>query len=300
MAGLDSQLPSEPNEVRQLCLDLMVNAYVLQDRAKVIESNKDIILQLVEEKHKLLHNCRVYEKSASILDKMPGETFLEQLQYWQDETEKQALTITQMKLALKQLQKDKTEEERFYKECLEAQRKEIEELSKAPAFNGGNSNDQLNPVFRHENQPKKASIESATASFKIESIRASVSSARPKSSDLSSIVSRLTSDISPPKSEDNLDIQSPTGMELSAKEFKDSRLKKLMVEGSHMSNLTFSDSRTSNFTFSEPRASEAVNVEGLLFQKTDTGQLAVKAGTIDKLIERLLDPSVHGKMNLMR
>jgi hypothetical protein len=90
--GLESQLPSDMIELKSLLMDVLINFTLFEERSK------EAIMQLVDEKHRLLNRCRVYEKAAQIPNREEGDRYLHHLQYWQDENEQQSLRIADLKV----------------------------------------------------------------------------------------------------------------------------------------------------------------------------------------------------------
>jgi cytochrome c biogenesis factor len=82
-------------------MDTLINFCLFEERAR------DAITQLIEEKHRLMNRCRLYEvsesnqKSVGITSRATGDTYMHHLQYWQDENEQLTLKISDLKVRTK-------------------------------------------------------------------------------------------------------------------------------------------------------------------------------------------------------
>ncbi|KAJ3302781.1 hypothetical protein HDV03_004598 [Kappamyces sp. JEL0829] len=126
-ADLEMQLPSDPKVLKKLLVQSLVHTLIQQERSK------DSIRQLVEEKHYLVYKCRIFEvihneltckKNAGIPDAAAAQTYLQHMQYWQEETERQAITISELKGRLKQLDASAQDQKMFFTQVIEHQKED--------------------------------------------------------------------------------------------------------------------------------------------------------------------------------
>ncbi|KAH6582192.1 hypothetical protein BASA61_008652 [Batrachochytrium salamandrivorans] len=88
---------------------------LLQGQTVFEERCRDAIHQLIEEKHISMYKTRLMEQSAGIPDKETGDKYLLQLQFWQDEIERQSSTISYLKLRIQVLETTAKQQEDYYK-----------------------------------------------------------------------------------------------------------------------------------------------------------------------------------------
>lgn len=67
-----------------------------------------------------------FKKSAGITDKQTGQVYLDHLQFWQDETERQSLTISDLKAKITQLEESSKDQQSFLTQVLEERKGGVE------------------------------------------------------------------------------------------------------------------------------------------------------------------------------
>ena len=88
--------------------------------------------QLIEEKQIANHKSRLLEAAVGLKDKETAERFMDQLQHWQDENERQSATITYLKIRLQMLGNASLQQEEYYRKNLsDVIRQHSEELQAA-------------------------------------------------------------------------------------------------------------------------------------------------------------------------
>ncbi|KAI9199222.1 ras guanine nucleotide exchange factor domain-containing protein [Polychytrium aggregatum] len=160
LAQLQHALPSDVNILKIFALDLV------QKQAKFENRCREIIYQLVEEKHILAHKNRLMEEAIGIKDKDTSTRYIEQLQYWQDENERNQATITYLKLRLQ-------EKETNIHEQIEQSRLQLGQMSKEHAL-------QLSSVLEKHEETQRAlqdlqKIYTETQTSKLVDMRKSIS-----------------------------------------------------------------------------------------------------------------------------
>lgn len=83
--------------LKNFTVELLLANQLFQERCK------EVIRQLIEEKHVALHKYRLLDNAAGIRDNQTSIHFLSQLQYLQSENEQQAATIAYLKVLLSSL-----------------------------------------------------------------------------------------------------------------------------------------------------------------------------------------------------
>ncbi|KAI8848736.1 ras guanine nucleotide exchange factor domain-containing protein [Chytridium lagenaria] len=130
------ELPKDAKTLRLLSIELIDAQDTFQERCK------ETILQLIEEKHIALCKNRLLEQAAGITDKDTSMRFIDQLQYWQDESERQSATIAYLKIRLNMLEMGALQQEEYY-------RKNLADLTKQHT-------EQLQAIFRRNEETEKA------------------------------------------------------------------------------------------------------------------------------------------------
>ncbi|KAJ3112506.1 hypothetical protein HDU96_004486 [Phlyctochytrium bullatum] len=131
-----SLIPTDPEVLRLLCIELIEAQEAFQERCQ------ETILQLIEEKHVALCKNRLMEQAAGITDKDTSMRFIDQLQYWQDENERQSATIAYLKIRLNMVEVTAAQHEEYY-------RKNLADLTKQHT-------EQLQAIFRRNEETERA------------------------------------------------------------------------------------------------------------------------------------------------
>ncbi|KAJ3321217.1 hypothetical protein HDU76_000130 [Blyttiomyces sp. JEL0837] len=131
----EDDLPDDILVLKQFCMDLFHTQTVFQERCK------EALRQLIEEKHIALRKNALLEQSVGIKDKETSERFIDQLQYWQDENEKQAAHILNLKRQMVAMESMMKQQEEFY-------RKNLNEISQQHT-------EQLQAIFKRNEETEK-------------------------------------------------------------------------------------------------------------------------------------------------
>ncbi|KAJ3293067.1 hypothetical protein HK104_004763 [Borealophlyctis nickersoniae] len=277
----ESLLPHDIKIIRPFCLELLAVHTVFQERCK------ETIRQLIEEKHIALHKNRLLEQAAGIQDRETSERFIDQLQYWQDENEKQASTVAYLKMRVELLENDLAHQEEYY-------RKNLADLTKQHT-------EQVRAIYRRNEETEKqflayqkAHSEEQTELVRLRSEVASLSRGKPiMKGDSASELQALRKEVADLKAE---------------KTALDSKLKlaenlKGMVEKENMNlrddmnKLRKAAQEEVLKTLNEAREEKDENDESsgdVIFIKGESGTTKrIKGATPDKLVERLIDPTIH-------
>lgn len=94
ISEIGQELPNDVDELKEFTIECLIANQLFLDRFK------EILHQLIEEKHIALHKYRLLESAAGIRSNQVGGNFLEQIQYLQLETEQQTATIAYLKVNL--------------------------------------------------------------------------------------------------------------------------------------------------------------------------------------------------------
>nr|KAJ3420617.1 hypothetical protein HK105_005467 [Polyrhizophydium stewartii] len=282
LGQLESELPSDVGKLKELCVDLLINQNVFEERCK-----------LIEEKHMAMYKNRLLEQAAGIPDRETGEKYLGQLQYWQDEIERQASTISYLKLRIQVLETTAAQQEEYYKHNLNEltrhqkeqihaifkraeeteraflayQKKHSEELAKANQMRGEGgmkendrgkvapaSEDELRQeVFQLRQQLDEAMAQRVTIEGRLKLIENLKSLAENEVNDLRSEIEKTRRNMT-------------------------EKVMSQIEEGQQEQN---------------KKDEKDESLGEIIFIKNDAGQKSVKAGTVDKLVERLLDPNTY-------
>ncbi|KAI9355434.1 ras guanine nucleotide exchange factor domain-containing protein [Zopfochytrium polystomum] len=119
----EDDMPSDAKVLKRFIVESLSSYYSLRDRCK------EVVRQLVEEKHIALCKNRILEQSLGITDKETSERFVDQLQYWQDELERQASTIAYLRVRVNISENAlKQQEDQYRKHLVELTRHHNEQL----------------------------------------------------------------------------------------------------------------------------------------------------------------------------
>ncbi|OUM68652.1 hypothetical protein PIROE2DRAFT_57967 [Piromyces sp. E2] len=102
---------SKTQEITDLLIDKMKLRAIQQQ-------GNESLYQLIEEKQIALHKNNLLESAAGINDKAGGESFLDQIQYLQDENEQAAATISYLKMRIQVLESTALQQEEYSRKNL--------------------------------------------------------------------------------------------------------------------------------------------------------------------------------------
>ncbi|KAH6571143.1 hypothetical protein BASA62_004025 [Batrachochytrium salamandrivorans] len=296
LSSLENELPSDIIKLKELCIDLLIGQTVFEERCR------DAIHQLIEEKHISMYKTRLMEQSAGIPDKETGDKYLLQLQFWQDEIERQSSTISYLKLRIQVLETTAKQQEDYYKH-------NVAELTRQ-------HKEQVQAIFKRAE----------------ESERAFLNYQKKHSEDAIKSNHTRTELIGTCESGDPLDSASNSGKNVQLQEqfihlqaqLDDSEAQRIMIEerlksSESLKSLANSEAQTLRLEIDALRKNMTEKVmsqieEGqqelnkrdekdesmgeIVFLKNESGQKSVKAGTIYKLVERLVDPTAYDNQYL--
>ncbi|KAJ8329055.1 hypothetical protein O5D80_003008 [Batrachochytrium dendrobatidis] len=295
LGQLDSELPSDPVKLKELCIELLIGQAIFEDRCQ------DALHQLIEEKHISMYKNRLMEQSVGIPDRETGEKYMMQLQFWQDEIERQASTISYLKLQIQVLETTAAQQEDYYKQNLANITKQ--------------QKDQVQTIFKRAEETERAFL-NYQKKHSEDAIKASQLHILNENAD-ASVASKETED-----SEGNTKIYRQY-IEVKA-QLDDAEAQRIMLEERFKSSenlrmlaeLEAQDLRaeieklrkgiTEKVMFQIEEGQQKQNKQDekdeslgeIIFLKNEAGQKSVKAGTIDKLIERLVDPATYDNQYL--
>ncbi|KAG4085764.1 ras GEF [Neocallimastix lanati (nom. inval.)] len=112
LADIYSELPDNVQFLKYYIMDLILMNETFQERCK------ESLYQLIEEKQIALHKNNLLESAAGINDKEGGESFLDQIQYLQDENEQAAATISYLKMRIQVLESTAIQQEEYSRKNL--------------------------------------------------------------------------------------------------------------------------------------------------------------------------------------
>ncbi|KAJ3191847.1 hypothetical protein HK101_007350 [Irineochytrium annulatum] len=282
--GWESELPNDVSTLKTLCGDLIVAQNMFMERCK------ETIHQLVEEKHIALCKNRLLEQASGIQDKETSMRFTDQLQYWQDESERQTATIAYLKIRLNMLEMGAMQQEEYY-------RKNLADLTKQHT-------EQLQAIFRRNEETERAFL-----------------SYQKLHSDESAELTRLRSELSARPSTSrpfptHLDDATITELRALRRDLSDRTAEvraledrlalteklKRMVERENLEirndidrlRRTVQEEMMGKLQGVRTEMDERDETEGVVvFVKGEGGSKRVKGATPEKLVERLVDPATY-------
>ncbi|KAI8812363.1 ras guanine nucleotide exchange factor domain-containing protein [Cladochytrium replicatum] len=111
-SSIESALPTNTSVLRIFTTNVILTHKAFQDRCK------ETIYQLLEEKQNALYKIQLYEQSAGVHDGETAERFWGQLQYWQDENERQGATIQHLKQQIQMVESAMSQQDEYYRKNL--------------------------------------------------------------------------------------------------------------------------------------------------------------------------------------
>ncbi|KAJ3318353.1 hypothetical protein HDV06_000533 [Boothiomyces sp. JEL0866] len=302
LAGLELQLPNDLVELKQMCMDLLVNYNVFQDRARYA------IKDLVEEKAELENKCRIYEKSTGADDTDGSESYLNQLQFWQDETEKQASIISQLKTRIRLLELSATEQEEFFREGLLEHNKQHHEQLKI-IFQRAEETEKLFLAFQKKHADEMSKMNALKAEldvYKAYMATNNIGYVADLQAELVKLNEQVKAITDANVQQMNENLKSKSTNSLNAFELRDqpSTSRSVTDTSSFIGKESFPSSATqerfsshlkptANHQRQESQISKVGPEVDIVFVKTENGQSIVRAGTIERLIGRLVDPTTY-------
>ncbi|KAJ3035399.1 hypothetical protein HDV00_003997 [Rhizophlyctis rosea] len=283
-AEWESEIPYDVETLRPFCIDVIISHSIFQERCK------ETIRQLIEEKHIALHKNRLLEQAAGIHDRETSERFIDQLQYWQDENERQASTIAYLKVRVQMLEHAAMQQEEYYRNNLADLMKQHQE--------------QLRAVFKRNEETEKAFL----------TYQKSHSDEVAELSRLRTEVAYLTKEKPLAKGEAYVD---STELQALRKELADVKAQNVQIESrlklaeklKTMTEKENADLRKEMDDARKTQRDEMIkslhearderdekdeSTGNILFVKGDGTQKRIKGATPQKLVERLTDPTVYG------
>ncbi|KAJ3178221.1 hypothetical protein HDU87_003773 [Geranomyces variabilis] len=277
-----SELPEGVESLRSLCVDLIVSQSVFQARCK------ETIRQLVEEKHVALHKNRLLEQAAGIQDKETGERFIDQLHFLQDQNEKQANTIAYLETSIQLFEYAAAQQDEYY-------RTNMTDLTKQ-------HNEQLQAIFRRNAETEKAFLayqnaysedlaELARFRGELGSDRLGRASGITESAahaDAQKLRKKLAAAVA-----EKLAVEERLKMNEKLKAMSEAENLTLREDMGKLRKLMQEEVLKQLQSAREERDEMDESSGNILFIRGDGGQKKLKGAAPDKLLERLVDPSVH-------
>eukprot|EP00842_Homolaphlyctis_polyrhiza_P006864 jgi/Hompol1/767/HPOL_001367-RA len=299
LGQIDTDLPHDSSKLKALCLDLLINQSVFEDRCK------EAIYQLIEERHVVLYKNRLLEQAAGIPDQETGEKYIGQLQYWQDENERLTTTISYLKLRIQVLETTAVQQEEYYKHNLaELSRQQKEQIQ--AIFKRAEETERAFLSYQKKHSEELAKANQIRAEYELLKDNGDTIKGAPKDFEIQSRMQKeifeLRQQLSDAQAqqvtfEEKIklleNLKSLTEKE--AQELRDEidKLRKGITE-KVMSQIESGTEEQSKKDEKDESAGDIIFVKG----EGNTGHKSVKAGTIDKLIERLVDPKTYDNQYL--
>ncbi|TPX55448.1 hypothetical protein PhCBS80983_g05300 [Powellomyces hirtus] len=285
---LEAELPQEIESLRALCIDLIVSQSVFQARCK------ETIRQLIEEKHVALHKNRLLEQAAGIQDKETSERFIDQLHYFQDQNEKQANTIAYLETSIQLFEYAAAQQDEYY-------RKNMTDLTKQ-------HNEQLQAIFRRNAETEKAFLAYQTAHSEdlaeLARLRIEVESGtKSKSGTAKGAAGSLETALQAEVHTMRKDMATLVAEKLTLEERL--KLNEKLKAMSEAENVTLRDDMGKLRKLMQEEVVKQMHAAreeqdemdessgNILFNRGEGGQKRLKGGAPEKLLERLMDPTVH-------
>ncbi|KAI8929333.1 ras guanine nucleotide exchange factor domain-containing protein [Entophlyctis helioformis] len=293
LGQLVKELPSDIGSLKELCIDLLINQNVFEERCK------EAIRQLIEEKHAVMYKNRLLEQAAGIPDHDSGERYLGQLQFWQDETERQAATISYLKLRIQVLETTTVQQEEYYRQNLSELTRQQKEQIQA-IFKRAEETERafLNYQKKHSEELAKASqlrhdLLHANAGANDEGASATADQQMARMQQELLDVHRQLGEAQAQRVtlEERLKLAENL-KSLSEKEAQDLRSDIDKLRKNNMADKVISQIQE-NQQEQDKKDEKDESLGEIVFLKSETGQKSVKAGTVPKLVQRLLDPNTY-------
>ncbi|TPX63113.1 hypothetical protein SpCBS45565_g06841 [Spizellomyces sp. 'palustris'] len=284
---LESELPEDITRLKGFCIDLIISQSVFRERCK------ETIRQLIEEKHVALHKNRLLEQAAGIQDRETSERFIDQLQYLQDENERQAATIAYLKISIQMFEHAAAQQDEYY-------RKNLADLTKQ-------HNEQLQAIFRRNEETEKAFLayqkSHSEELAELARLRTEVAAGKGKpittKGGNASLETALQAEVQSLRKEQANTVAEKLALE---ERLKLTEKLKSMAEQEN-TNLRNDIGKLRKLMQEEmlKQLQEAREEQdqmdessgNIVFTKGEGGQKRLKGATPTKLLERLLDPAVH-------
>ncbi|KAJ3107545.1 hypothetical protein HDU97_003850 [Phlyctochytrium planicorne] len=274
------ELPQDPHTLRLLCTELIEAQETFQERCK------EIILQLIEEKHIALCKNRLLEQAAGITDKDTSMRFIDQLQYWQDENERQSATIAYLKIRLNMLEMGAMQQEEYYK-------KNLADLTKQHT-------EHLQAIFRRNEETERAFLAYQKAHAEefaeLSRLRAEISAIKSRngaSQEMQSMYSQLQS-LKKELAEATAEKKSMEERLKLTEKLKDMTERENAEIRGDINKLrrTLQEDMINQLQGTRKELDEKDEASGaIIFIKGEGGSKRIKGATPEKLVERLVDPT---------
>ncbi|TPX37441.1 hypothetical protein SmJEL517_g00744 [Synchytrium microbalum] len=281
-AQIQSALPKDPATVRLFAIDLFVTEEIILERCR------ELIRQLIEEKQIANHKSRLLEAAVGLKDKETAERFMDQLQHWQDENERQAATITYLKIRIQMLENASLQQEEYYRKNLsDVIRQHSEELQAA---------------FKRNEETESSLMElqqkNAETTMDLARLRADLNVKAQSQSDLTAVDggAKIRQDMAKLQAE-KTSLEERVKLADKLKAITDTELADLRTEVGKLRNTR----QEEMFKQIETAVTTSTHtVQGELDEKEETnivyikgeGQVKrIKCGTPEKLIEKLINPT---------
>ncbi|KAJ3092462.1 hypothetical protein HK102_007086 [Quaeritorhiza haematococci] len=270
LAQLEDDLPQDAGTLKQFALELIISHRIFQDRCK---------------------------QALGISDEESSERFIDHLQYWQDENERQAATINYLKIRIQMLEQAALQQEEYYRENLADLTKQHME--------------QLQAIFRRNEETEKAFVayqkKHAEDMAELNRLRSEISSIGRKKESHSKADSHSHQEIQELQNE-NEALRAELAKVQAEKVTLGERLKlneklksMLEKENTELRN-DFNQMRQSTQHAGILKQIEDAQTEHedkdelngtIIFTKGESGPKRVKAATCEKLVQRLMDPNIY-------
>ncbi|KAI9090515.1 ras guanine nucleotide exchange factor domain-containing protein [Phlyctochytrium arcticum] len=283
LVELEAELPEDIVTLKGFCIDLIISQTVFRERCK------ETIRQLIEEKHIALHKNRLFEQAAGIQDRETSDRFIDQLQYLQDENERQAATISYLKMSIQMFEHAAAQQDEYY-------RKNLADLSKQ-------HNEQLQAIFRRNEETEKAFLAYQTSHAdelaELAKLRSETNSKHkstsskglPQEAPLLAEIQSLRKDLANNVAE-KIALEERLKLSGKLKSLADEENNKLRNDILKLRKLMQEEilKQLQNARSEQDQADESTG--NIVFTKGEGGQKRLKGATAEKLLERLVDPSV--------